>query len=47
MIVQILLIIVIPLLLIYSAIVFCYGYKKGHDEGFNMAMRICDKENKQ
>lgn len=44
---QIILIIAIPLLMIYSTTIFCYGYKKGHTEGFDTAMRIYEEENKQ
>ena len=44
--IQILLIIIIPVLLIYTTMIFCYGYKKGHDDGFEIAKRIRDIDDK-
>lgn len=38
--VQIAIIAGIPLLMIYTTIIFCYGYRRGHEEGFNIAMHI-------
>ena len=42
--VQIILIIVIPLLMIYSTAIFCYGYKKGHTEGFNVGIKALENQ---
>ena len=44
--IQIILIIAIPLLMVYSTIVFCYGYKKGHSEGLNVGIKALEKLNK-
>ena len=44
--IQIMLIITIPLLILYSTIIFCYGYKKGHTEGFNIGIKALEKLNK-
>lgn len=40
--IQIAVIIGIPALLIYTCIVFCFGYSQGHKAGFDIAMRISD-----
>lgn len=46
--IQVAVLIGIPALLIYTCIVFCFGYSQGHKAGFDIAMRISDidKENK-
>lgn len=38
--IQILLLVAIPVFLIYTTIIFCYGYKNGFDKGFDIAERI-------
>lgn len=42
--IQLVVIVGLPIFLIYSALLFCYGYKQGHDSGFDIAMRIRDIE---
>lgn len=40
--VQMAIIVGIPLLIIYTTIIFSYGYREGYNEGFDTAMRIMD-----
>ena len=40
--VQMAIIVGIPLLMIYTTIIFSYGYRKGYKEGFDAAMHIRD-----
>lgn len=44
--IQLVVIVGLPIFLIYSALLFCYGYKQGHDSGFDIAMRIRDIDDK-
>lgn len=36
----------LPIIFIYSMLLLCYGYKRGHDAGFDIAMRIRDIDDK-
>lgn len=40
--VQMAIIVGIPLLIIYTTIIFSYGYREGYKEGFDTAMHIRD-----
>ncbi len=38
--IQLAVVIGMPLFLIYSTILFCYGHRQGYDAGFDNGMRI-------
>lgn len=44
--IQLIIIIGLPIFLIYSTLLFYYGYKQGYDSGFDIAMRIRDIDDK-
>lgn len=44
--IQLAVIVGLPIFLIYSTFIFCYGYKQGHDAGIDIAMRIRDIDDK-
>jgi hypothetical protein len=44
--IQLVVIIGLPIFLIYSTLLFCYGYKQGHDAGIDIAMQLRDIDDK-
>jgi len=45
--IQMIVIVGVPFLLIYSAFIYCFGFGKGFKEGFDLAKMVWDNDKTQ